>query len=165
MKTLAPPDSHHLDAAQGWLGLGDWASAGEELDKINRKFWAHAGVLETRLQVYAAAKQWPMAASVAQALTALNPGCPFSWINWAYALYEMDRIGDAQKILLSVVDRFPDEYLIRYSLACYACQSGNYREALQWLEKAVSLADATEARQMALPNPDLEPLGDQAGED
>jgi predicted Zn-dependent protease len=164
MKTLVPPDTHHLNAAQGWLGLGDWASAGEELDKISSECWAHTGVLETRFQIYAAAKQWAMAAAIARALTAINPGCPLSWIDCAYALYESGRIGEAQNILLSVADQFPDEYLIRYSLACYACQLGNYREALQWLEKAVALADATEARQMALPNPDLQPLWDQTAE-
>jgi tetratricopeptide (TPR) repeat protein len=164
MKKLVPPDSHYLDAAQGWLGLGDWASANQELDKISPEFYAYVSVLEARFQVYAAAKLWAMAAGIARARTAINPSCPFSWIDWAYALYELGRVSDARSVLLSVVDKFPDEYLICYSLACYACQLGNYSEALQWLEKAVRLADAKEARQMVVNNPDLQPLWNQMGE-
>ena len=34
MKSLGPPDSHHLSAAIGWLELGNVAEAGAELEKI-----------------------------------------------------------------------------------------------------------------------------------
>jgi tetratricopeptide (TPR) repeat protein len=92
-----------------------------------------------------------------------QPNCPFSWIDWAYALYESNHLSEAHSVLLSVVDKFPNEYLIRYSLACYSCKLGYYREALQWLEKAVRLADANAAKQMARENPDLQPLWEQMG--
>ena len=161
MKILAPPDSHHLNAAQGWLGLGDWVSANQELEQISPEYFGDFAVLQTRFQVYAAAKQWAMAVGIARALTAVDPGCAFGWIDWAYALYEQGRIQDARAILLSVADKFPNEYLIHYSLACYTCQLGDLKEALQWLEKAVSHADAKEVTQMVLDNPDLQPLWDQ----
>jgi tetratricopeptide (TPR) repeat protein len=164
MKKLEPPDSHHLDAAQGWLGLGDWASANQELDKISSASCTQLVVLQTRFQVYAAAGQWGMAAGIARALTVMNPGSCFGWIDWAYALYEQQRILEARNILLSVVDKFPDEYLIRYSLACYACQLGYFKEALQWLEKAIGLADAKQVNQMVANNPDLQPLWDEMRE-
>ena len=35
VKPLEPPGSHHLNAAQGWLGLGDWQSALDELAFID----------------------------------------------------------------------------------------------------------------------------------
>ena len=164
MKTLEPPDNHHLDAALGWLGLGDWISANQELDKIRPEVCAHTSVLQARFQVYSAAKQWAMAAGIARALTIIDPGSPFGWIDWAYSLYEQGRTADARNVLLAVVEKFPGEYLIRYSLACYACQLGNFKEALLWLEKAVQLADTKQVKQMVHDNPDLQPLWDEMGE-
>jgi tetratricopeptide (TPR) repeat protein len=164
MKKLEPPDSHHLDAALGWLGLGDWASANQELDKISPRSCAQPIVLQSRYQVYAAAKQWAMAAGIARALTVLDPDSAFGWIDWAYALYEQERVQDARSVLLSVAEKFPQEYLIRYSLACYACHLGYLKEAFEWLEKAISLANSKEVKQMVLNNPDLQPLWDQMGE-
>jgi predicted Zn-dependent protease len=163
MKNMEPPDSHYLDAAHGWLGLGDWSSANQELDRIRPEVCAHPSVLQARFQVYAAAKQWAMAAGIARALTVISPGNPFGWIDWAYALYESERISEARTLLLSIVDKFPNEYLIRYSLACYSCQLGHLKEALQWLEKAVSLANSSEVKQMVQNNPDLQPLWDKIG--
>ncbi len=34
MKSLTPPDSLYLQAAQGWLELGDPIAANEELEKV-----------------------------------------------------------------------------------------------------------------------------------
>jgi hypothetical protein len=31
--SLRPPDKHHLSAAQGRLGLGNWQEANEELEE------------------------------------------------------------------------------------------------------------------------------------
>jgi tetratricopeptide (TPR) repeat protein len=161
MKDLAAPDSHYLAAAQGWLELGDWASANQELDKINPTFCIHTAVLQTRYRVYAAGRQWAMAAAMARALTVMNPAYAMGWIDWAYALYELNRVDEAQHLLLTVVEKFPRDYLIRYSLACYTCRLGDYKEALHWLEKAIQLADANGVRQMVVNNPDLQPLWNQ----
>jgi hypothetical protein len=57
-----------------------------------------------------------------------------------------------------VADRFPDNYTLRYNLACYACQLGDLKQAWQWLSKAIDLAGKTDLRQQALDDPDLEPL-------
>jgi len=35
MKPLEPPDSFHLNAAEGWIGLGNYAAAQEELEHIS----------------------------------------------------------------------------------------------------------------------------------
>jgi len=34
MKDLPFPDNKHLEAAEGWLGLGNWLEANEELENI-----------------------------------------------------------------------------------------------------------------------------------
>lgn len=49
-------------------------------------------------------------------------------------------------------------YLIAYNLTCYECQLGNQKRALQNLEEAIDLAGKKDIRQMALDDPDLEPI-------
>jgi hypothetical protein len=51
-KPLEPPDSIHLQAAQGWLELGDHIEASEELEKITPQLRAHPDVLKARWEVY-----------------------------------------------------------------------------------------------------------------
>ena len=77
---------------------------------------------------------------------------------------ELKRSKEAMDVLFPVVDRFPDDYLIRYNLACYACQTGNLKAAMDWLEKAIDLAGKNDLRKMALEDPDLEPLWANIGE-
>ncbi len=151
-------DKIHLDAAQGWLGLGDWREANEELERITAALRAHPDVLRVRYDVYAAAKKWEMAAEIAQALCTLVPHSPFGFVHLAFTLHEMKRTEEAWNVLLPVVAKFPDEYIIRYNLACYAAQLGDLKGAWAWLEKAIDLADTAEVKTMALNDPDLEPL-------
>jgi hypothetical protein len=67
-------------------------------------------------------------------------------------------------VLLPVVDKFPEEFIIRYNLACYACQLGNLKETRDWLKKASDLADTKQIKLMALKDADLKPLWKEIGE-
>jgi Tfp pilus assembly protein PilF len=58
MNPLQPPDQIHLQAAQGWLGLGNHLEANEELEKITAQNRADPDVLEVRWEIYAKAKKW-----------------------------------------------------------------------------------------------------------
>jgi hypothetical protein len=49
MKPLEPPNSFHLQAAQGWLELHAFAEADAELDKIIASLRTHPKVLARRL--------------------------------------------------------------------------------------------------------------------
>ena len=51
MKPPEPPDSQHLEAAQGWLDLGDHVEANEELEHIEAKNRAHPDVLQVRWRI------------------------------------------------------------------------------------------------------------------
>lgn len=52
MNPLPFPDQRYLDAAQGWLGLGDFLAANEELDNITPELRAHPVALAVRYEVY-----------------------------------------------------------------------------------------------------------------
>jgi predicted Zn-dependent protease len=161
---LDSSDQRHLDAAEGWLGLGDWLEANEELERITPAMRAHPFVLHVRWSIYAKANRWEMAAEVARGISEMLPDNSWGWIQWAYSLHELKRTKEAQGVLLPVVDKFPDESMIQYNLACYACQLGELKEAFQWLEKAIDSAGNEDVRLTALDDPDLEPLWNQISE-
>jgi tetratricopeptide (TPR) repeat protein len=156
IKALEAPDIHHLNAAEGWLGLGNPVEAEQELTRLSPGVRAHPEVLRVRYHLYEKSKKWEHAAETAQLLCQILPETPFGWIHLAYALHELRRTREAYDVLIPVVDRFPEEYVMRYNLACYSCQMGNLEEARAWLKKAVSLAGSETIKEMALTDPDLQ---------
>jgi tetratricopeptide (TPR) repeat protein len=160
MKPLEPPDSHYLSAAIGWLGLGNVAEAGAELEKIAPQFQSHPDVLAVQFDIHAAAGKWDAAAEIAGTLTRLEPEQPGAWISLAYATRRKTGGGipQARAILIQAQRTFPKEQIIAYNLACYDCQLGDLDAAKVWLDKACTLGDARKIKHMALQDPDLEPL-------
>jgi hypothetical protein len=73
-------------------------------------------------------------------------------------LHELNRTEEARDNLLRVVDKFQNESIMRYNLACYECQLGRLGQASEWLEKAYEVGDAAKLKLMALDDPDLEAL-------
>ena len=160
-KSLPPPDSFHLEAAEGWLELGNADVAHEALKRIAVKLQEHPLVLEMQWKVNAQAKKWEPAAEAARALANVLPEHPFGWIHLAFSLHEMKRTQEAWNVLIPIADKFPDECTIAYNLACYACQLGKLKESLQWLNKAMEIGGKKAVRSMALRDADLKPLGNE----
>jgi tetratricopeptide (TPR) repeat protein len=158
IQPLHPSDSFHLLAAQGWLELGDYSEANEELEEITPELRAHPAVLNVRWGVYAAAKKWDAALDIATAIIQRDPEGPLGWVQRSYALHELKRTAEARDNLLCVVNKFERDDIIHYNLARYECQLGRLEHAKQWLEKAFLLGDARRMKLAALDDPYLEPL-------
>src|SRR5271165_2321611 len=156
MKPLEPSDILHVQAAQGWLELGNPIEADAELDKINATQRGHPTVLEVRLSIYMAAKKWEAALDIATAWTKMVPNHLMSWFQKSFCLHELKRTSEARNNLLAIVDKFPRNALLRYELACYECRLGKLREARDWLERAFELGDPQTLKFMVLEDPDLE---------
>lgn len=77
LKELPHPDNQHLEAAEGWLELGNWKEANEELELITPQLRAHPFVLEMRYKIYVAAKKWEMAVEIARGMSDLLPDNPW----------------------------------------------------------------------------------------
>jgi tetratricopeptide (TPR) repeat protein len=163
MKPLSPPDSHHLSAATGWLELGNWQEANEELEEITPELRSHPHALVVRYEICAKAGNWELAADVARAITIRAPELAFGWVRWSFALHELKRTKEAYERLRPLIDRFPREWMMRYNLACYACQLGNLKEAWGWLEKAFELG-GSKVKLLALGDKDLEPFWTKIGQ-
>ena len=166
MNPLEPPASHHLNAALGWLGLGDPAEANRELEQIPAELRMHPAVMAVRYDIHSQARHWELAAEVAGALVAATPDEPAGWICLAYATRRKPggNIPQAREILTRAQARFPRHSLISFNLACYECQLGNREWARRWLKKAFAGDDAAEMKLMALADPDLEPMWKEIGE-
>ncbi len=158
-KELSFEDLRRLQTAEGWLGLGDAASASDELEEITLEDQTHPAVLQVRYAIYAKREQWDMAAQVAEKLGSLLPGIAGTWINLAYATRRKSGGGipHAKQILLAAQAKFPADCVIPFNLACYCSQLHEFDQAEQWLKKAVTIDQKT-IRKMAADDPDLKPL-------
>ena len=158
MQSLPWHDIHHLHAAEGWLGLGCWREANDELHEITPEHIGHPSVLRIRWAVHDAGQQWDQAMEVATALTLTTPDDPTVWLLRSFALHQMKRTREARDSLAAVIPRFPEYSLMRYNLACYEAVLGNFRRACDWLRQAFHLPAGAELRADALQDRDLEPI-------
>jgi predicted Zn-dependent protease len=160
VQPLESPDSHHLDAAAGWLGLDSAADARAELDLISAAQQKHPAVLEARWTVCALEKNWAEALEIARAELAAAPNDCAGWLHRAYALRRVDDGGlpRAWEALLPAAEKFPDEPVIAYNLSCYACQLRQLDVARLWLRRALKAGGKNAIRAMALADDDLKPL-------
>jgi predicted Zn-dependent protease len=160
VKPLEMPDSHHVSAAAGWLGLGSWQDAEEELSLVAPEYRSHPIVQQVRWQICAKAGKWETAAGIAKALRDAEPKEAQHWLNFSYATRRMSGGGleGARDILAKAHKLFPKEPIIAYNLACYECQLGQSKKAWKWLQKSLELGDPRALKRMALEDDDLKPL-------
>ena len=159
---MSPADQRCFLAAQGWLELGDWKSAEQELEELTPKHLTSVEVLDLRWLILAQGERWNDAVEVARKLARLAPDKADSFINLAYALHELKRTEEARDILLPVVTKFPKVWTIPYNLACYDAQLGDLAEARDRLAQAFRLGNAKELKAQAADDPDLAPLWDDS---
>lgn len=163
MNALTERERFQLEAAEGWLMLGNPVEAHEELEQITGENSRHPAVLAMRWQVYAAARWWEAAWVVAKALCEMAPQSAEAWICQANTLRNYKGVLEAWSLLLSVVNKFPQDAIIRYNLACYATQLNLMEEACGWLVQAFELEESVQLKLAALYDPDLQPLWDKIG--
>jgi tetratricopeptide (TPR) repeat protein len=157
-------DQRCLEAATGWLELGNHLEANEELENITPQMRAHPAVLLVRYEVYAKAEKWDGASEIAGALVKLLPEQPSVWICLAYATRRKPNGGipEAMKILLEAESKFPRVCQFPFNIACYCSQKFDFEEAERWLKKAIAIDEKT-VQKLAIDDPDLLPLWDSMG--
>ena len=160
MKSLPLPDQRFLDAAEGWLGLGDHLAAAEELAQISPLFRDRPEVLEVQLQIYVKAGKWEECIHLASALVLATPENDHVWIQRSFALHELKRTRAAYELLMPAATKFKRNWVIPYNLACYCAQLHRLDEAEQWLKQALAL-DKITVKAEAVGDPDLIPLRDK----
>ena len=143
--------------------LGNPSEAHEEIEHIEGESGCHPAVLSMRWQIYAAARWWEAAYVVSKALCEFAPQSPEAWICQANTLRNYKGVIEAWSLLLSIVNKFQKDPVIRYNLACYAAQMGLLEEACGWLVQAFELEESVQLKLAAVYDPDLQPLWERIG--
>jgi len=157
-KSLAPPDSHYVSAAEGWLMLNNPMEARAELEHVSKEHRKHPEFLEAQWHIHAAFHEWEPAINTAELCIQVDPKSAFGWIHRSYSLHELKRTKEAWNRLEPATVLFPKDPIIAYNMACYACQLGQMDISLKWLKKALELGVPQVIKKMALTDPDLVPL-------
>ena len=155
---MQPPDSFYLEAAVGWVELGNPREALHELAQLSPKHADDPQVLELKWQIYARLENWDHSLPVAKTFCSVAPSLEQGWLHQAVSLYRLNRTEDAWNLLLPMAEKFPRSWVIPYDLACYACQLSRMDEARVWLQKAFLLGEPKEVKLLALSDPDLKTL-------
>lgn len=168
---MIPPleglDVHLVRAAEGWLELNLPTQAEAELSQLSPSAQSHPLVLQALWQLHAHQHRWALAHTVAELLVQTFPGDVNGWVHRAYAARRKEGGGlqAAWDALRPAVELFPDETIVPYNLACYACQLGKQDAARHWLGRALEIAGKQKAReslkQLALADSDLAPLREE----
>jgi len=160
VQSVEPPDSHHLDAAIGWLGLGCPGEARAALSQVSVHYQKHPQMLEARWSLAAFERNWEEALRIAGVELEQLPGDAGGWLHRAYALRRVAGGGlpQAWDALLPAAKIFPSEPVIAYNLSCYACQMEQLDIARHWLQRAVMIGQKEGIKKMALDDDDLQPL-------
>ena len=158
MKELPNADRFQIEAAEGWLMLGNPVEANEELEKISPENRRHPAALSVRWQVYATAEWWEAAWIVSKVLCEVMPESAEAWICQANTVRKYRGTHEALELLESVRKNFRGHPVVLYNLACYSCMMGRLADAWSWLELAFKVGDQKQLRLRALDDHDLEQL-------
>lgn len=157
-RSIEAPDIHFLNAAIGWLELGNHEEAKAELEKLSFLTRYHPDVLLVRWKVFARMKNWTRSLDIARALVRISPDKPTGWICVAYSLYNTRQTVDAWTHLLNAEKKFPTISAIPYFLACLACQLGKTADAAKWLAHWNSMVHESDLKNTARKDPRLSPV-------
>jgi len=159
----------YLEAARGWLELGDARTATQELENISGLRRAQPDVLRVRLQIAMEARDWRSAFALAQGLIRVTQHDAeiFLWRSEALRHLPEGGVHKALALLLEATNDFPNEAAMPFQLACYNCQLGEEATAQCWLALAFEAAQRQGClkkwKAAALENHDLAPLRKKMG--
>ena len=146
----------HLSAAVGYLELGMAEDANAELEQLPPDLKIHPEVLALRASIFAAIEAWEHLLELSVFLTSKWPQDSQHWIWLGYATRRCRSIAEAEKALISSLRYHDSEPIIHFNLACYAAQTADLETARKRLAHAIRMDP--QIREMALTDPDLEPL-------
>lgn len=152
------PNAFRFQAAQGWLELGLPLEAAKEIQEMDAHWRWNADVLEIIWSIHAALEEWQASLEVTNLLVAIAPDRLFGWVHHSYALHKLNRTAEAAERLISILTKFPQEWIVRYNLACCLCDLQKPAEAWKYLDEAFRLCCDPELKQTATREPDLATL-------
>ena len=127
----------HLERAQGYFELKMFEEAAIELNAVQDELpWSkQRRMLQTFL--HQETEDWASMKDSAKSLRFEFPHEEDWWVSEAYATRRAESLVEARKILIEGLTIHYESAIIRYNLACYACQLNSPGESLDFLKEAV----------------------------
>lgn len=132
--------------------MGNLREAELELRHLSKESRRHPDVLEFLWLVHSRKDEWDNAARVAEELKRKAPDRASGWLHHSYALRRSSGGGleASCAALRPACEMFPDEPVIPYNLACYACQLDRLDEARAWFAKALKAEEKQAGKTVGL---------------
>lgn len=153
---LSSEDQFHVTRAEGFLALGMAKEAETALGGVSLESACAPEVLVIRLSLFQKEGRWAAMQAAARRMVHLDPANSQWAISLAYATRRAESTEMARLILLEALDRFPEEPVVHYNLACYDCELDDLSSAREFLKAALRLSP--EMKSMAREDEDLQPL-------
>jgi tetratricopeptide (TPR) repeat protein len=149
-------EERHITAALGYLELGMFDEAVDELHCLPVERLGHPGILQLESTIHIRGGHYEQALEISTHLCQVSPENPSPWLDKAFCLHELSRTSEARECLLHGPPCLKSEATYYYNLACYETQLGSMDTARHYLEKAITM----EARflRASKNDPDLAPL-------
>jgi tetratricopeptide (TPR) repeat protein len=143
-------------AAQGYVELGLFAEAREELGALPEGLQERTDVVEVTVLCLMGEQRWEEALAFARRLCASEPEEPGGFIHAAYCLHEMGRTREAVDVLVRGPASLQGKAVFFYNMGCYRAKLGEVDAAVEMLQKAFSKDESL--RRSARRDPDLDAL-------
>jgi tetratricopeptide (TPR) repeat protein len=144
----------NLLAAEGWIELGSYDEAAEELHNCPPDVKSSVSFVKLWVRIFAAKGRWVEVEQYCELLAKHAPDDPFTIMNQAEAFHRQGRSREAFAVfqMAPVSMKMGPEYF--YAIARVLCALEQYTLALTCVGKAVDLDETF--RMKALTDPDLE---------
>jgi tetratricopeptide (TPR) repeat protein len=145
-----------LQAADGYLYLGMPEEALGELESIAPRHQHSSPVMRARIRVLLHLKRWTLAHDLSRLGTDIYPDENEFTVQRAFALHQMNKGGEAVRVLLSAPEWIRRTGILHYNLACYEAQLGDLSTARQCIRAAIEINSSF--KKNARQDPDLQRL-------
>lgn len=145
-----------LQPVYGYIELGLFAEAAEELENFPAEVKHHPLMLLGKMDLLIETRRWEEGVIAGQECCRLLPDESEFWIKRAYCLHELKRTQDAKTVLLSAPKSLRTQAVYFYNMACYEAQLGNLDSAKAFLKSC--FARDKSYKQASLIDADLQPL-------
>src|SRR5262245_23993031 len=135
MEALPSSEQFHVEAAKGWVLLGDREEAHKELNQISPRWRQHPEVLELLWYLHAEEENWEAALGTANQIRKKYRERLFGWLAYAHSILKVTTDAEAAWAALLPAAELFDGPQVAYGLACYASLSGRFDDAREWLDQ------------------------------
>lgn len=154
--TEHPVDARGLVSAEGWIELGLFDDAAEELHRVPPQLKSTIEFCILWVRIYAATNAWANVECMCETLTKHAPEDSFTIRFQAEAFHRQGRSREAFAVYQMAPIRFKDGVEYFYDMCRFLCAIGDLPLARIVLARAVKLDRGISKR--ALDDPELEPM-------